>query len=78
HTDASPVTDRPSKRVIHADTLPGPMRLEDRRLIEAYKPVLGELPLAGDPAALPRLADQIAREFPWLAPFTAYLRDELA
>jgi hypothetical protein len=73
-----PWPDRPLRRVIRASAFPGPKRLEDRRLVEAYEPILGELPLAGDSAALHRLPDLLHRMFPWLTAFTDHLRDELA
>lgn len=74
----APLADTPTQRVILADAFPGPQRYDDRRLTDAYKAILGEVPLAGDPAALPWLADQLEADFPWMSSFIAHLRDELA
>ncbi|MBK1671416.1 hypothetical protein CKO28_25785 [Rhodovibrio sodomensis] len=73
-----PPQDRPTMRVIRGEAIPGPRRLDDRRLIEEYEQLLGPLPLAGNPAMLPYLADQLETAFPWLSGFTAHLRDVLA
>jgi hypothetical protein len=73
-----PPQDRPTMRVIRAEAIPGPRRLDDRRMIEEYEQLLGPLPLAGNPATLPHLADQLETAFPWLDAVTAHLRDVLA
>lgn len=75
---AGPAWDTPSRRVILADELPGSHGLEERRLLAPYRHLTRPVPLAGDPAALPGLADRLERLFPWLTAVTAHVRDELA
>ena len=76
--DAGAMTwDVPTKRVILADALPGGHRFEDKRLIEEFKPLLGELPLAGRVTDPDAFVDTLVGSFPWMADALAPMRDDL-
>ena len=74
---AAPVADTPGKRVILADRLPGGQRYDDRKLLEPYQRLLGELPLVGRVSDPARFVAGLAASFPWLADALGPVRDDL-